>query len=427
MSTVSNTNHGHSSNSSSLFLSPESNGGFMHPSHLMRRDSDISMENFSTNSIPDSPTLQFTGINIPSSPKFAESGRRILHPGRIHRGRQKTHSFHSFNTIPTTDMQLDDIKIDLSFSNGADRMVKSPLRSSISKTRHKSALRSISPHPDFDNRFISRLLKEDSQVIDKEIAHEKITTSFLRTGVPPPVSSEKSHKESVLRNSTQAETESIGTDSPRSMASFVDDWAMDGFDLPLRVSPIPANLIKSPVPYLSNSSKLNPENSFISRQSELLSSPSLSPLSNSALYGLFPGLERNKRKQSVDADQQEPSKRQLRFNSPPTLSLHHERSMSPYQLPHSSSISLGKTQSLSSSDLSDAGQNLFANHEQNILSSKSTEKNAKASSSGSTGWTANGPRGQNQVHVLLNSNPLFTRRLLNIQGAEGDLKNLKID
>ncbi|TPX31874.1 hypothetical protein SmJEL517_g04926 [Synchytrium microbalum] len=215
---------------------------------------------------------------------------------------------------------------------------------------------------------IASLLRDETAPFEKEIAHERVTTSLFKqipplkfdndaedggmVGVVPTFTSGTTSdgpNASMMMNSTNNSMKSIGSivpsivsstapDSPESVASAGNGTLMSLDDFPelaiphaVRVSPIPNSQLRSPAAYISNSSRLNPENQFISskHQDMITSSPAMSPV-NLVIGHMSPiNLERRgKRKMSMD-DRFEPYKRHHRMPSSPSGNNSSTRSLSP--------------------------------------------------------------------------------------------------
>ncbi|KAI8998153.1 hypothetical protein BC832DRAFT_245248 [Gaertneriomyces semiglobifer] len=158
---------------------------------------------------------------------------------------------------------------------------------------------------------IQTLLKEETQPFAKEIAHERalnLAASQVLGDMDentPPVS--------PMNTSTAIHS------------CEMEDEALTPLPVPVRTVAIPNSALKDPATYVSHSSKLNPENSFLSRQQEMMScSPLLSPVHTSFTMSMSMSPcnaeRKGKRKQSGDAERFEPySKRQHRMPSSPTV------------------------------------------------------------------------------------------------------------
>ncbi|TPX45138.1 hypothetical protein SeLEV6574_g04054 [Synchytrium endobioticum] len=208
---------------------------------------------------------------------------------------------------------------------------------------------------------IASLLRDESSPFEKEMAHEKVTTSLFKRipplNLPSPaegnVSGSTSNPEeggmvgvvstglSCSNPINASSVSGLAPDSPESGASansvgaatqmYMDDYSDSAVAHPVRVSPIPNSQLKSPAIYISNSSRLNPENHFISskHQELITSSPAMSPV-NAVMGHMSPvALERrNKRKMSMD-ERFEPYKRHHRVPSSPSGNNSSSRSLSP--------------------------------------------------------------------------------------------------
>ncbi|KAI9007213.1 hypothetical protein BC832DRAFT_435402 [Gaertneriomyces semiglobifer] len=159
---------------------------------------------------------------------------------------------------------------------------------------------------------IQALLKEETQHIAKEIAHERAlnlaSASYTLDVMDEEIPSD------LLANS-----------SFTTQRSKIEEEVSAIVPVPVRTVAIPNSALKDPATYISHSSKLNPENSFLSRQQEVIScSPSLSPVHTTfaAAISMSPGNaeRKGKRKHSGDSERYEPySKRHHRMPSSPTV------------------------------------------------------------------------------------------------------------
>ncbi|TPX66350.1 hypothetical protein SpCBS45565_g04521 [Spizellomyces sp. 'palustris'] len=187
----------------------------------------------------------------------------------------------------------------------------------------RSSLSALSAKP--LNR-IANLLKDEAKPFDKEIAHEKAVNQSFPT-LHSPFNLES--LELMLEESPPDSPSMMDPSTPRSDRAMSVSLTTDsrettpenlGVPVPVRAVAIPNSALKDPATYVSHSSKLNPENSFISKQQEaIMSSPSLSPV-HMMLGGSSPSASerKGKRKLSGDTDRFEPYKR-IRMPSSPTV------------------------------------------------------------------------------------------------------------
>ncbi|KAJ3311662.1 hypothetical protein HDU76_003068, partial [Blyttiomyces sp. JEL0837] len=134
---------------------------------------------------------------------------------------------------------------------------------------------------------------------ESEVAHENVTTSFLKRIIPP----------STKRDESPLDYFSLrSADTERSDPDPLADALRDDESVPFpRSIPIPNNQIKDPATYHSNTSKLNPENGFIA---SVMSSPSISPVIHPMVMSPILSERKGKRKMSFD-ERFEPYKRRL--------------------------------------------------------------------------------------------------------------------
>ncbi|KAJ3100056.1 hypothetical protein HDU97_002540, partial [Phlyctochytrium planicorne] len=201
-------------------------------------------------------------------------------------------------------------------SGGSDGMM---LDGKGSGSRRNSLL----PQTKSINRIV-RSLQDEVKPFEKEVAHEHVTTSLLKRAINPLAESALSgdspdtpatplgiHRASVSGPSSA--TSAVGF-HPLQHQIVGDDKEFE-LDLIARPPPIPFNQIKDPANYISNTSKLNPENGIFARNHEHIThSPSLSPVLRPG--SMSPSLDRKgKRKMSFD-DRFEPYKRHRIPSSP---------------------------------------------------------------------------------------------------------------
>ncbi|KAJ3043054.1 hypothetical protein HDV00_005962 [Rhizophlyctis rosea] len=164
---------------------------------------------------------------------------------------------------------------------------------------------------------IATLLEDETRPFMNEIAHERA----LNKGVLPLVDGTGG---GGVGPSPLVDV----PDSPVSAAStgeVRDELSLDSTPLPLRTVTIPNSHIKDPAVYMSNSSKLNPENNYAARYQDMITSPSLSPINTpSGILGSLSPLilGKGKRKYSdftVSTEERfEPYKRPHRIPSSPS-------------------------------------------------------------------------------------------------------------
>ncbi|KAJ3204699.1 hypothetical protein HDU67_009353 [Dinochytrium kinnereticum] len=134
---------------------------------------------------------------------------------------------------------------------------------------------------------------DEVKPFEKEVAHEHATTLLLKRAVGP------------LSGSAEGTLECPDSpDSPLSLHSMVTSGSKNENlfenvqEAIARPPPIPLNQIKDPANYISNSSRLNPENGIFTRTHDYIThSPSLSPVLRPG--SMSPSLDRKgKRKRS---------------------------------------------------------------------------------------------------------------------------------
>ncbi|KAJ3209985.1 hypothetical protein HK099_008387 [Clydaea vesicula] len=168
----------------------------------------------------------------------------------------------------------------------------------VSKTSRMSVSTDIStPKPRNGFYKIKNLIKEEELPFELELKHELATTTLLRKLVSKNENYsdllenelDEENKLEDLQNLNTTESEHINSpmllnDEDITNIHFGNGNADNNLDyekvfLPLpRINPIPKDQLNNPANYISNSSKLNPENNFIyNANRDILSSPSSSP------------------------------------------------------------------------------------------------------------------------------------------------------